>query len=148
MTLTSALLLLALLATVAGTGVAAARYRSVRLRLAAHEGTLLGVMARLAERGRVLANRQELEAAQRAAEGAVGVSAEGVRATHAAIAEIPFGILGQIPATRDTARAARRVHDTTANGIYDAIAFVNKLTGEGLRRRIHREQRGDRTPEE
>lgn len=96
------------------------------------------LLERLRERMRVQESRDRLEEAQRTAEGAVELGSSSVRIVHQAIADIPFGALEQVESTRDTARLVRKVHDTTANGVYDAIDLVNKLTGKGMRKRIHR----------
>lgn len=89
------------------------------------------LLERLGERMRVQESRDRLEEAQRTAEGAVELGSSSVRIVHQAIADIPFGALEQVESTRDTARLVRKVHDTTANGVYDAIDLVNSSPGRG-----------------
>lgn len=143
MLLSGLLLALAALAGLAATAVH--RVFGLRRRVREHEEVQYALRERMAERARVQANRERLEAAQRAAEGVVDAGTEGVRATHSAIAGIPFGVLDQIPPTRDAARIVRQVHNTTADGVYNTISLVNRLTGSAVRRGIHRP---DRRPEE
>lgn len=130
MTPTSSLLLICLVTVLLGAGAAYAGTRSARRGVDAHENSLAGVSARLAERGRVLLNRRRIEE------------------THQAIADIPFGVFEQLPPTRDASRVVRKVHDTTAQGVYDSISLINKLTGKGIRRGIHRDGGRDRHVED
>lgn len=138
MTPGSALLLLGL-AAAAGLGAITFRgVRNIRREIAAHDDEQEALRARMAERGRVLAARAHLEATQRSAEVAIDVGTESVRAVHQTIADISFGMLQKDPDRKGKAHAVRKAHDTAAETVYDAISFVNKLTGEGLRRGIHR----------
>jgi len=52
--------------------------------------------------------------------------AEITRATHQGIAAIPFGILEQIPATAEGARAVREIHDEISRGVYQAISGTTR----------------------
>lgn len=141
MTATSWLLVAEALAVllIAALGVHGAMGVARRVRALEDAREALG--ERIEERARVLASRERLEEAQRVAEGAVGFGTESVREVHMAIADIPFGVLEQLPVTRDPARVVRQVHDVTAQGVYDAIGLVNRLSGRGLRSRIHRPDR-------
>ncbi|AXQ31549.1 hypothetical protein D0B54_23940 [Solimonas sp. K1W22B-7] len=71
---------------------------------------------------------------QKLAESGVGIGTDTVRGIHHGIASIPFGILEAIPATRDTTRIVRAIHDQTADTVYGAIGLVNRMLGKGLRR--------------
>ncbi|HEY0913966.1 MAG TPA: hypothetical protein VGE22_03755 [Solimonas sp.] len=71
---------------------------------------------------------------QKLAEGGVSIGTDTVRGIHHGIASIPFGILEAIPATRDTTRVVRAIHDQTADTVYGAINLVNRVLGKGLRR--------------
>lgn len=75
-----------------------------------------------------------LSQVQKLAEGGVSVTTDTVRGIHHGIASIPFGILEAIPATRDTTRVVRAIHDQTADTVYGAINLVNRVLGKGLRR--------------
>lgn len=63
----------------------------------------------------------------------VGVS--GVKTAHQTIADIPFTILENIPATRAGSKAVRGVHDAIAGGIYGALSAVNKGVGQHLQKK-------------
>jgi hypothetical protein len=71
---------------------------------------------------------------QRLAEGGVALGTQTVREIHKGIASIPFGILEAIPATRDSSRLVRALHDQTADVVYGSIGLVNRVLGRGLRR--------------
>ena len=55
---------------------------------------------------------------------------------HRAIAAIPFGIFGAIPATRQGSERVRDLHDGTADAVYDTIASLSDGIGEALRQRL------------
>lgn len=134
----SALLLLGL-AAAAGLGAATFRgVRGIRREIAVLNGDQEALRARMAERGRVLAARERLEARQRVTEQAIDLGTESVRAVHDTVADISFRLLQPDTERKGKTHAARKVHDTTAQTVYDAISFVNKLTGESIRRGIHR----------
>ena len=65
-----------------------------------------------------------------------GGGTRAARALHQGIASIPFDILETIPATRDTTRVVRRIHDFTADNVYAAISAVNRLAAESGRERL------------
>lgn len=71
---------------------------------------------------------------QRLAEGGVALGTDTVREIHKGIASIPFGILEAIPATRDTTRIVRALHDQTSDVVYGSIGLINRVLGRGLRR--------------
>lgn len=123
-------------------GAALILLRSVRVVASevAEDRVLLARMkAAVGEIYRVEAARQSLEGYTRFAEGGVGAGgAVGginsvVRDSHMAISSIPFEILAAIPATRDTSKVVREVHDTISGGVYGSISAVNKMIGRSLR---------------
>lgn len=142
MTVASVLAVPALLVVAVGISVLIS-VRSPRAEITEQHRAIAALRARMAERGRAAVVRHRWESAQRAAEEVVDVGNESVRNVHTAIADIPFGVLEQIPVTRDASRAVREIHDVTANGIYDAIGFVNRLTGDRLRHGIRQPEAGD-----
>lgn len=94
--------------------------------------------ARYGEAQRMLAQRKRLHSAQRFTEGAVEGTTRTVEDIHRTIASVPFEVLDQIPATRDTAHIVREVHDLTSSSVYGSIRGINKLFGSGLRSGIGR----------
>ena len=80
--------------------------------------------------------RDQLVRMQGATEATIEGTTRLVHAIHRGVAGIPFGVLEAIPATRDSARLVRGVHDLTAAGVYETIAAVNRGVGRGLRRGI------------
>lgn len=88
-------------------------------------------------------SQQQLLAIQGTAEAGVEGTTRVVQRIHQGIAAIPFEVLEAIPATRDTARLVRGVHDLTSAGVYGSISAVNKGVGRGLRRLT-----GDKTGED
>lgn len=132
--------LLGLLLLAAASGLALGRTgRRLRGRVDRHEVATAALAERMAERGRVVVARERLEQTQRVTEGTVDLVTETVRTTHTVIADIPFTVLDRITVTRKPAAVVRKVHDTTAHGVYDAISFVNRVAGRGIRRGIHRD---------
>lgn len=89
--------------------------------------------ARYGEAQRMLTQRRRLRAAQRFTEGAVDETSRTVEDIHRGIASVPFEVLDRIPATRDTARIVREVHDLTSGTVYGSIRGINRLLGSGLR---------------
>lgn len=111
-------------AAVAGTRVGEVERRIVR------------VTARRAELLRFLRARAGLaDAAQGAAE-VVRLGAVITQASHQAIAAIPFGILERIGPTRRTTKVVRAIHDSTAEGIYSAIAGASEAIGGAAAERL------------
>lgn len=77
---------------------------------------------------------QKLARAQAVLESGVGDTTSGVRAMHKSIANIPFSVLEAIPATRDTTKLVRGVHDLISDGVYSAVSAGNQLAGSATRR--------------
>ena len=80
--------------------------------------------------------RAQLAAAQKVTEATVEGGNVTVRTVHKAIAAIPFGILESIPATRDTTRVVRRIHDAISDGIYGTISAANKAVHGAARNAV------------
>ena len=81
--------------------------------------------------------RAQLAAAQKVTEATVEGGNVTVRTVHKAIAAIPFGILESIPATRDTTRVVRRIHDAISDGIYGTISAANKAVHGAARNAVN-----------
>lgn len=75
---------------------------------------------------------------QEVTESSVDGGVRATRAVHQGIAAVPFTILESIPATRDTTKLVRGIHDFTADNVYAAISAANRFLGQGSRRAIHR----------
>ena len=86
---------------------------------------------------------QRLVQWQDVTETSIDSGTAAVRAIHRGIAAIPFDILEAIPATRDTGRVLRGVHDFTSDNVYSAISLVNRLAGQRGRRILNRGQSRD-----
>jgi hypothetical protein len=89
--------------------------------------------ARYGEAQRMLTQRRRLRAAQRFTEGTIDETSRTVEDIHRGIASVPFEVLDRIPATRDTARIVREVHDLTSGTVHDSFRRINRLLGSGLR---------------
>lgn len=87
----------------------------------------------LREEAHAAAQLERLREVQRLAENTVATGAATVQAVHRGIAAIPFGILEAIPATRDTTRMVRAVHDQLSNLVYGGIAGSNRVVGSIVR---------------
>ena len=81
-----------------------------------------------------LARLEKLREAQATAEQVIAAGGSVVRDVHKNIASIPFDVLESIPATRDRAKAAREVHDSITDGVYGALAGLNRAVGRELRK--------------
>ena len=79
--------------------------------------------AEIAERQLFVQSREELADA---AADPLTLPAEITRATHQSIAAIPFGILEQIPATAESAKAVREIHDDISRTVYQAISGTTR----------------------
>jgi hypothetical protein len=113
------------------------------LRSLLHETAALNSSLRRAalyhlEGARFIEGREQLARAQETAEALVHGSTTIARGVHHGIAAIPFSILEAIPATRDTTRIIRGVHDLTADTVYGAISAINRVLGQQFRRGLER----------
>lgn len=94
-----------------------------------------------AERARLGRSRAEIVEASDGAGRAVVLPTEVTRFTHASIAAIPFTILEQIPATADTSRLVRRIHDDISRTVYDTISGTARGVSGVLGSRWHGRRR-------
>lgn len=94
---------------------------------------LMRVAAQLNELQRLQVQIERLTAIQKTTEAVVDGGTAVVRAVHKGIAEIPFSILESIPATRDTTKMVRGIHDLTSDVVYGSISVINKAVGGTLR---------------
>ena len=117
--------------------------RTLSRRLEQTERQVLSAAVLQHERALQQRSQQQLLAIQGTAEAGVEGTTRVVQRIHQGIAAIPFEVLEAIPATRDTARLVRGVHDLTSAGVYGSISAVNKGVGRGLRRLT-----GDKTGED
>lgn len=129
-------MVLSLLLTLLLTGAGLLQQRRTRRELGALDRSLQRVAAAMLEQARAETQRESLRQVQRAAEKTVHLGASTVRTLHMGIAAIPFGILEAIPATRDTSRLVREVHDQISDVVYDSITGTNRLFGSLLRRSL------------
>ncbi|MGH8528817.1 MAG: hypothetical protein ACRETN_03100 [Nevskiales bacterium] len=89
-----------------------------------------------AETRLLAAARKRLADVQELTEAALAGSTTAVRSIHRGIAAIPFTILENIPATRDTTKLVRGIHDLTADTVYGAISAINRALGSQLRQSL------------
>lgn len=106
-------------------------------RISSTAAQLTRTAAVLAEAGRMKEANDRLAEWQEVTETTIDGGTQAVRAVHKGIAAIPFSILESIPATRDTAKVVRQVHDFTSDNVYAAISTVNRLAGERSRAYLH-----------
>lgn len=123
--------LLALL--VAGLVLATLRLEA-RCRELGHRLWRLAVLTRDAELRRLQGER--LAHWQRQTERAVDLTTVAVRELHRGVAQIPFSLLRRSHSDPETVERVARLHDQTAEAVYDGIRAVNRLLGEGLRKRL------------
>lgn len=84
-----------------------------------------------------IAALEQLRDNQQLAEHAVATGTALVREVHKGIADIPFSVLEAIPGARQPAKAVRGLHDAISEGVYGAIAGLNKAVGRELRKGLH-----------
>lgn len=115
------------------TGLAAWGLWRINKRISATAAQLTRTAAVRAEAWRMQQANQRLAEWQDVTESSIDGGTQAVRALHKGIAQVPFSILEAIPATRDTARVVREVHDFTSDNVYAAISTVNRLVGQRSR---------------
>ncbi|TSD93450.1 hypothetical protein FOS14_23140 [Skermania sp. ID1734] len=128
-------LTLLLIGATARSAVVVRRRRAESLLIAASNERLDHV---LDENERVAKAARDVAAAVETTTTAVELGTGIVRASHEAIAAIPFDVLDSIPATRAASKLAREIHDETAAGVYRAISGVNKAIGDAFKTRTPR----------
>lgn len=110
------------------------RARRLSARLHALDAQLQRAEALGQEQAARLAALETLRDSQQFAEHAVATGTAVVKEVHKGIANIPFSVLEAIPATRAPAKALRGLHDSISDGVYGALAGLNKAVGRELRK--------------
>jgi len=126
-------------ALLAGSGLAGAalwQARAAHARLKALDAALREAEARGATQAQRLATLEALRDTSQLAEHAIATGTAVVKEVHKGIAEIPFSVLEAIPATREGAKVVRGLHDAISDGVYGAIASLNKAVGRELRKGV------------
>ena len=88
------------------------------------------IALRAAEIAHIKKRRKQAVTTARTARDVVSISASATQGVHKGISGVVFGILGSIPATRDSSNVVKAVHDTTADGVYDVIRLVDRIDFE------------------
>lgn len=110
------------------------------------EADLQRALADGREQAERLATLENLIEAQATAEQVIAAGSSVVREVHKGIAAIPFNILDSIPATRESARLVRGVHDSITDGVYGALSGLNRAVGREIRKGLQdaaSKQRGE-----
>jgi hypothetical protein len=89
-----------------------------------------------AERARFLAIRTSIAEKTTNTTDAVQLGSTIAQAGHQAIADIPFSVLGAIPATRRRSKLVRDIHDGIADTVYGTISAVSGGVGEVSRKML------------
>lgn len=127
--------LLSLLAMLALLLVATAYYAwQLRKTLLSLKAALHRAEAAGQEQAARIAGLEQLRESQQLTEHAVATGTALVREVHKGIADIPFSVLEAIPGARQPVKAVRGLHDAISEGIYGAIAGLNKAVGRELRK--------------
>jgi len=124
----------ALLVTIGLLLVLGLRMLKMKSELQLLEGDLQRALADGRHQAERLATLEKLREAQATAEQVIAAGGSVVRDVHKGIASIPFDVLESIPATRERAKAAREVHDSITEGVYGALAGLNRAVGRELRK--------------
>lgn len=146
--------LLALLVTIGLLFVVGLKLLKLKQELVSLELDLQQALAAGRQQTERLATLENLREAQATAEQVIATGSSVVREVHRGIAAIPFDILDSIPATRDSSKLVRGVHDSIADGVYGALSGINKAVGREIRKTLqdaaaNRDAgRGDNAPAE
>jgi hypothetical protein len=105
-----------------------------------HEHDQRRVNAFLSELAYARAGQERMDQFQDQVAASLDQGGRAARATHFALASIPFDILEQIPATRRTAQEMRRLHDLASDGVYAGLSLYAKWRRSRARERALREQ--------
>nr|MBV6628781.1 hypothetical protein [Oceanococcus sp. HetDA_MAG_MS8] len=100
-----------------------------------HEHQQRRVNAFLSELAYARASQDRLDQFQDQVAASLDQGGRAARATHFALASIPFDILEQIPATRRTAQEMRRLHDLASDGVYAGLSLYAKWRRSRTRER-------------
>lgn len=92
------------------------------------------------ERAVFVASRAKIADGVQAGTDAVAMGSSITRISHRAIAAIPFGIFGAIPATRERSQRVRAAHDEKSAKVYESIETMSGRIADGVRRRLTGEQ--------
>jgi len=93
--------------------------------LAAHRD-----MSSMLQKKKERANKHiALSEKQKLAQEVIDKGSTIVENVHKTISNITFGILKSTPATGQTSRIVRKIHDRTAGGVYNSIRLINKGIG-------------------
>ena len=111
----------------------ALQWLGLRRDLVALERMQLRLSVQGAEILRLAESEKQIAEIQSLTEATVEGSTAAVRTVHKEIANVSFDALESIPATRDTTKLVRGIHDLTADSVYGSISAVNKLFGKGAR---------------
>lgn len=103
-----------------------------------HEHDQRRVNAFLSELAYARAGQERLDQFQDQVAATLDTGGRAARATHFALASIPFDILEQIPATRRTAQEMRRLHDLASDGVYAGLSLYAKWRRSRARERTLR----------
>jgi hypothetical protein len=87
-----------------------------------------------AERQRFLATRERLASGSDLLGTVVEAPTSITRASHEAIAAIPFTVLESIPVTAETTKLVRGIHDEIADTVYDIISDTTRGIAGIIRR--------------
>ncbi|MDO9451695.1 MAG: hypothetical protein Q7J29_02430 [Stagnimonas sp.] len=108
--------------------------RKVAAQLAQLEGDLHRAEVAGREQAAQIKALETLRDTQQLTEHAIATGTAVVREMHRGIADIPFSVFEAIPATRAPAKALRGLHDSISEGVYGALAGLNKAVGRELRK--------------
>lgn len=86
------------------------------------------------ERARFLRSREAVADSGDLATAVVNVPTAITRFGHDAIAAIPFTVLENIPATAETSKVVRELHDEISHAVYDVISGTTKGIAGFIRR--------------
>jgi hypothetical protein len=86
------------------------------------------------ERARFVASRTGLADTGDMTTAVVTMPTAVTRFSHDAIAAIPFTVLESIPATAETSKVVREIHDEISHAVYDAISGTTRGIAGFLRR--------------
>jgi len=86
------------------------------------------------ERARFIGSREAVAEGSDLASAVVTVPTAVVRFSHEAIAAIPFTVLENIPATAETSKVVREIHDEISHVVYDVIEGTTRGIAGMIRR--------------
>lgn len=102
--------------------------------VAALRTAVLRQRAYRAERARFVAIREQFAGGTDRVGDVVNLPTAATRLGHETIAAIPFTVLENIPATAETSRVVREIHDEISGAVYDIISGTTRGITGALRR--------------